>query len=89
MLHVKLELVLVADDDAEAVELVLLLVVLHSECCEVGVWVPVGIELFLEYLFAMDVKGAPACVEVGEDLDGGDVAVSSVDVLELRVVLLV
>ncbi len=83
MLHVKLELILIADDNAEAVEPILLLVQLHSKCCEVGVGIPVGVELLLEYLFAMDVKGAPACVEVGEDLDGGDVAIDCVDLLEL------
>ncbi len=61
----------------------LLLVELHSECREVGVGIPVGVELLLEYLFAMDVEGAPACVKVGEDLDWGDVAVGCVDLLEL------
>jgi hypothetical protein len=68
---------------AKAVEPMLLLVELHSECREVGVRIPVGVELLLEYLFAMDVEGAPVCVEVGEDLDGGDVAVGCADLLEL------
>ena len=51
--------------------------------------VPVCVEFLLEDLASLDVERAPTSVEMLEDLKWGGVSVGSIDVLELRVVLLV
>ena len=68
----------------------MLFVELHTKSCEVRLAaVPIGIELLFEYLASLDIEKAPASIEVLKDLDWLGVAVGSVDVLELRVVLLI
>ncbi len=84
MLKVESGLVLVTDNDAKSVETVLVLVEFHAECGEVHVaGVPVCVDIFLQDLSCLDIKWAPSCINMVEDLDCGCVVVGGVDVLEL------
>jgi hypothetical protein len=57
---------------------------LHPKSSDVDITaVPVSVELLLEYLACLDIKWAPACVEMLKDLNWGGVAVGSIEVLEL------
>ena len=79
-----MELVFVADDDAQLVESTLLFVELHAKGSNVHLAVvPIRIEFLLEDLACLDIERAPTSLEMLKDLDGGGVAIGSIDVLEL------
>ena len=71
-----MELVFVADDDAETVKAMLFFVELHAKGSEMRfAAVPVGVEFLLEDLSCLDIEGAPLRVEMLEDLEWRGVAV--------------
>jgi hypothetical protein len=89
LLQIKLGFVVIQNGDVGSDEGNLVINKPFAKGSEVLVTVPFCEVGILQFLLWLDVEGTPNCVEVFEDLEGGDVAVGGVPVPELRVELLI
>jgi hypothetical protein len=84
LLQVKLKFVFVCDCYVRADECMLVVIEVHPEGSEMFVPIPLGIVCIFQCFLYFDVKGAPAVIQMFQDLEGSDIAVRHEEILQLE-----
>jgi hypothetical protein len=89
LLQIKVEFVVIRDRDVGADEHALVIVEALPKGGRMFVTVTPGVVCVFQHLLHFDVKGAPAIVQVFQDLEGGDLVICRKAMLQLGIILFV
>jgi hypothetical protein len=89
LLQIKLDFVCICDRYVGADERALVVVEVLPEGGDMFVTIPLGVVRIFQPLLRFNVKGAPAVIQMFQDLEVGDVAVCREAMLQLGIILFV
>ncbi len=89
LLQIKLEFVFVHNHYVGADKRTLVIIEALPEGGEMFVAIPLGVVCVFQHFLHFDIKGAPAVVQMFQDLEGGDVLVCHEATLQLGMILFV